>query len=279
MEALELGPREVVDLASIPWHALAEVGVQRFELAHQDPVTTWVLHCSPGSELDLDQFEASSEILVLKGDLRESGSDYPVGSFLRGPSSSLQGCGSREGCVLLLRQVAGGDESEPLRLQASAVAWQKGPALGLQVIPLHTTDAEDLSLLRWQPGSSYEPHRHADWEEILVLEGVLQDEHGTYGPGTWLRYPPGSEHHPWSDLGCTIWLRTSAPTRQPSSPATQSLPSPGRNLITPLSGQPWHEHRSVLQHRPRRKTAIGMAREEFAVTSSSPLTVQNRSTR
>ncbi len=42
----------------------------------------------------------------------------------------------------------------------------------------------------------------------MVLDGVFQDEHGTYPAGSWLRNPPGSVHRPWSDLGCTIWVKT-----------------------------------------------------------------------
>jgi anti-sigma factor ChrR (cupin superfamily) len=41
-----------------------------------------------------------------------------------------------------------------------------------------------------------------------VLEGVFQDEHGTYPAGSWLRNPPGSLHRPWSEAGCTIWVKT-----------------------------------------------------------------------
>jgi ATP-binding cassette subfamily B protein/subfamily B ATP-binding cassette protein MsbA len=45
-------------------------------------------------------------------------------------------------------------------------------------------------------------------DQILVLEGVFQDDQGTYGAGSWLRNPPGSQHRPWSDAGCTIWVKT-----------------------------------------------------------------------
>jgi anti-sigma factor ChrR (cupin superfamily) len=45
-------------------------------------------------------------------------------------------------------------------------------------------------------------------EEILVLAGVFNDEHGAYPTGSWLRNPPGSRHRPWSEEGCTIWVKT-----------------------------------------------------------------------
>jgi anti-sigma factor ChrR (cupin superfamily) len=64
------------------------------------------------------------------------------------------------------------------------------------------------SLVRWAPGTRFQPHSHPGGEEILVLDGVFQDEHGDYPAGSWLRNPPGSIHRPWSDPGCTIWVKT-----------------------------------------------------------------------
>ena len=60
----------------------------------------------------------------------------------------------------------------------------------------------------YAPGSRSERHSHGGGEEILVLDGVFQDEHGTYPAGSWLRNPPGSVHRPWSEAGCTIWVKT-----------------------------------------------------------------------
>jgi anti-sigma factor ChrR (cupin superfamily) len=44
--------------------------------------------------------------------------------------------------------------------------------------------------------------------EILLLEGLFEDEHGSYPAGSWLRNPPGSVHRPWSAADCTIWVKT-----------------------------------------------------------------------
>ena len=52
-----------------------------------------------------------------------------------------------------------------------------------------------------------------------MLEGVFQDDHGTYPAGSWLRNPPGSVHRPWSEAGCTIWVKTGhcQPSRGPTA--------------------------------------------------------------
>ncbi|HEU5017876.1 MAG TPA: cupin domain-containing protein, partial [Pseudolabrys sp.] len=44
-------------------------------------------------------------------------------------------------------------------------------------------------------------------EEILVLDGVFQDERGDYPAGSYVRNPPGTSHVPASREGCTIFVR------------------------------------------------------------------------
>jgi anti-sigma factor ChrR (cupin superfamily) len=80
----------------------------------------------------------------------------------------------------------------------------RGLVSGLQVLPLHSFGSEHVALVRWAPGTVFQPYGHPGGEEIVVLEGVFQDEHGSYPTGTWLRHPPGSVNRPWSETGCTI---------------------------------------------------------------------------
>jgi anti-sigma factor ChrR (cupin superfamily) len=40
-----------------------------------------------------------------------------------------------------------------------------------------------------------------------VLEGTFSDESGHHGPGTYLKNPPGSSHAPYSEAGCTIFVK------------------------------------------------------------------------
>jgi len=51
-------------------------------------------------------------------------------------------------------------------------------------------------------------HSHGGGEEILVLEGVFEDEYGSYPTGSWLLNPRGSVQRPWSEAGCKIWVNT-----------------------------------------------------------------------
>jgi hypothetical protein len=67
--------------------------------------------------------------------------------------------------------------------------------------------ARATSIVRYAPGSAFPRHTHGGGEEIVVLDGVFQDEHGHYPAGSYLRNPPGTSHIPASGQGCTIFVR------------------------------------------------------------------------
>lgn len=65
-------------------------------------------------------------------------------------------------------------------------------------------------LVRLAPGASYPPHRHADVEELFLLDGVLTIDDRTLHPGDYSRAEPGSaDAVVRSDTGCTCVLVTS----------------------------------------------------------------------
>jgi anti-sigma factor ChrR (cupin superfamily) len=75
-------------------------------------------------------------------------------------------------------------------------------------MPLSTFVTTNTALVRWAPGTYFNPHRHFGGEEIFVVGGVFEDEHGRYPKGYWLRSPHMSVHKPFSVEGCTILVKT-----------------------------------------------------------------------
>ncbi len=63
--------------------------------------------------------------------------------------------------------------------------------------------------MRYEPRSKFPAHDHPDGEEILVLEGVLSDEHGDWPAGTFLLNPEGFRHAPFSKPGCVLFVEAS----------------------------------------------------------------------
>jgi anti-sigma factor ChrR (cupin superfamily) len=88
--------------------------------------------------------------------------------------------------------------------------WRDSPLPGVQRRMLER-DGEEVaratSIVRYAKGSSFSPHTHGGGEEFLVLDGVFSDEHGDFGPGSYVRNPPGSRHTPRSAPGCTIFVK------------------------------------------------------------------------
>ncbi|MBM5816770.1 MAG: hypothetical protein FJ083_09355 [Cyanobacteria bacterium K_Offshore_surface_m2_239] len=89
------------------------------------------------------------------------------------------------------------DLSQRALLDTNALAWTPSPMAGVERRMLDRCGEEvarATSLVRYAPGSRFERHVHGGGEEILVLEGILSDEHGDYAAGTYLRNPAGSSH-------------------------------------------------------------------------------------
>lgn len=102
------------------------------------------------------------------------------------------------------------DLSRPVLIPAARQQWVASPAPGVDRRMLYREGAEiarATSIVRYAPGSSFAAHGHDGGEEILVLDGVFQDEHGDYPPGCYFRNPPGTAHRPASAGGCTIFVR------------------------------------------------------------------------
>lgn len=88
--------------------------------------------------------------------------------------------------------------------------WQASPMAGVWRKPLARENVESghaTSLVRYDAGSRFAEHVHTGGEEILVLEGVFSDETGDYGPGTYIRNPPGTSHSPFSTHGCILFVK------------------------------------------------------------------------
>jgi anti-sigma factor ChrR (cupin superfamily) len=109
------------------------------------------------------------------------------------------------------------DFSQRVVIRPEDRQWVPSPAGGVQRVMLDRIGEEvarATSLVRYAPGTAFPEHVHGGGEEILVLDGVLADEHGTYAAGTYLRNPLGTRHSPPSEGGCTLFvkLRQFAPT-------------------------------------------------------------------
>jgi hypothetical protein len=146
-----------------------------------------------------------SEIIVLEGEFSADDSVFSAGTYVKNLPRAAY---TRKGCVLFVKQGhLYSDDVEHVVVDVQNSHWRQGLVTGLSVMPLSDYKGEHSALVRWQPGTVFNPHRHWGGEEIYVLEGVFEDEFGRYPRGTWLRNPHLSQHAPFSHEGCTIFVK------------------------------------------------------------------------
>ena len=161
----------------------------------------------PGSSLDPDSRDL--EIFVLDGRLEVGGGVWPTGSYLRIAGESGLSVLAGEPSLLFLKAGTFPEEDrKSAGLETAGVRFSPGLVPGLSVLPLFSGGTANTALVRWEPGTVFQPHRHFGGEEILVISGTFEDEHGSYPAGSWYRAPHMSRHHPFSREGCLIFVKT-----------------------------------------------------------------------
>jgi len=170
---------------------------------------TSIVRYAPGSSFSSHCHDLGEEFLVLDGVFEDENGQYPVGTYVKNPPGSVHTPFTRFGCTLFvkLRYMAANDNEHGV-IDTRSAQWYPGMVPGLSVLPLSEYGTSHTALVRWAPQTYFNPHRHFGGEEIYVIEGVFEDEHGRYPQGSWLRSPHMSAHKPFSVEGCTILVKT-----------------------------------------------------------------------
>lgn len=208
---MDFGRREVVESAKLDWTPSPSGGVLRKPLAREQAErghATSIVRYEPGARFARHEHPLGEEILVLDGVFSDETGDFGPGTYIRNPPGSGHAPFSKDGCTLFvkLHQMSSRDVSH-VRVDTSSAPWQPGIG-GLEVMPLHAFEGEQVALVKWPAGERFQPHRHYGGEEILVLSGEFADEHGRYPEGTWIRSPHLSQHHPFVERETIIWVKT-----------------------------------------------------------------------
>jgi anti-sigma factor ChrR (cupin superfamily) len=188
-------------------------GVQRMMLDRiGDEVAraTTIVRFAPNSRFDAHTHGGGEEYLVLDGVFSDEHADYPAGTYVRNPigTAHTPHIGPEGATILVkLHQFDPGDTAQKV-IDTGSADFLPGSAAGLSVLPLHSVEGENVALVRWAPGTVFSQHSHWGGEEIFVIEGTFQDEHGDYPAGSWIRSPHLSRHTPFSEKGCLIYVKT-----------------------------------------------------------------------
>lgn len=222
----DLSVLEIVDTTAMPWAPSPSPGVERKRLWLRGPAeagqVTSIVRYLPGSRFPPHPHPDGEEILVLRGVFSDERGDHPEGTYLLNPEGYEHAPFSEQGCELFvkLRQYPGRGRPQVRIDTRDAAAWQPygpvgaspgAPRLppGVERLPLHAAPGqpETMHMLRLSPGVRLPTVEMPGGEELLVLEGTLEDEHGAHGPGTWIRFPAGARHSPRTATGCLLYVK------------------------------------------------------------------------
>ena len=203
--------RVVINHHDLPWIASPESGVERRMLERQGgevAVATSIVRYQPGSKFQSHSHEYGEEILVMDGSFNDETGHYSAGAFIMNPPGSSHAPFSESGCTLFVKlRHLGPDQIKREVVDTTTANWFQGMVPGLTVMPL-MQQGSGSALVRWAPQTYFNPHRHYGGEEIFVVDGVFEDEHGRYPAGSWIRSPHMSLHKPFSKEGCVIFVKT-----------------------------------------------------------------------
>ena len=201
----------VINHHDLPWIQSPESGVERRmleRLGGEVAKATSIVRYQPGSQFQMQTHEFGEEILVLDGIFSDETGNYPAGTYVMNPPGSSHTPFSETGCTLFVKlRYLSQDQVDREVIDTKIAPWYQGIVPGLHVMPL-MKQGSGSTLVRWAPQTYFNPHRHYGGEEIFVVDGFFEDEHGRYPAGSWIRSPHLSLHQPFSKEGCIIFVKT-----------------------------------------------------------------------
>jgi anti-sigma factor ChrR (cupin superfamily) len=210
----DLGVRAFADTSRMEWAASPSGSVWRKRVhlvgAPESGQVTSVVRYEPRSTFHAHDHPEGEEILVLEGVFSDEHGDWPAGTYLLNPEGFRHAPFSREGCTLLvkLRQFPG-RERRHVVVDTNALPWQPAGTPGTWRKLLYRQEgfSDETSLERFDAGAAASVVVHPQGAELFVLDGVLEDDEGSYPAGCWLRLPAGASHRPRSPTGCTVYVK------------------------------------------------------------------------
>jgi anti-sigma factor ChrR (cupin superfamily) len=209
----DFSQRVVITPDAHKWEPSPMPGVERMKLdriGDEIARATSLVRYQPNSVFSAHEHTGGEEIFVLEGVFADEYGEYPAGSYLRNPIGTRhQPKIGPEGATIFvkLHQFDQRDQHQCV-VDTTTQTWHPGLVDGLNVMPLHQFEGENVALVRWAPNTQFTAHKHWGGEEILVLDGTFHDEHASYPAGSWLRSPHLSQHTPYTKAdGALIYVK------------------------------------------------------------------------
>ncbi len=197
--------------SELNWTATGTPGVEKKLLVAGNEagmLEVSILRLKPGARLPSLHEGWGIEVVVLEGSWQLPEGILEENGYSRRPPAEAGAGRAATGCTLYVRSGPfAEDDQELVHVQAGEEPWSAGHG-SLRIKSLHSMGDEGTAFVRWPDGERFIPHQHWGGEEIFVLSGTFQDEHGVYPKGTWIQSPHLSTHYPFVEEETVILVKT-----------------------------------------------------------------------
>lgn len=204
----------VMNTNKMDWESTANKGVSRKTLERVNDARkgreTSLLRLDAGAELPAEELTERVDLFVLEGSCSDGAGTYGMHTFVRNQPGTRFALSSADGCTLYMkRRVAiRKSDTERMVVDGKNAQWTPFPARGARVLHLYR-DVHGVETARIgdvYPERKIPSHDHAMGEETFIIDGCLKDEHDSYGPGVWFRFPIGVPHAPFTEQQNALML-------------------------------------------------------------------------
>ena len=194
----DLGRRVSVDTHLLDWTPSPSGLVDRRRVHRVGPAesgqVTSIVRYSPGARFPEHAHPEGEEIFVLEGVFSDQLGHATPGMHVLNPEGHRHAPWSEEGCVIFvkLRQYDGADRPYR-RTDTNEMPWTSTDRAGIEekLLDDHPMYPDRTVLERWARGATAPTAPVEGGAELFVIDGRLEHDGDEFGPGTWLRVPPG----------------------------------------------------------------------------------------
>lgn len=209
----DFNARAAVHSEQIDWRASPMKGVSRRMLDRiGDEVAraTTIVRYDPASHFSAHTHTGGEEYIVLDGVFQDEHGDFPAGSYVRNPPTSSHTPRSEPGTVIFVKlwQFDLEDRTQVNINMNDAEPMPDEGRDGVEVLPLHKDEREDVRMERWAAGATVTVNTEGG-AEFLVLEGSFEESAELFEKNSWLRVPKGYELSITAgEAGARVWVKT-----------------------------------------------------------------------
>lgn len=205
----DFSKRVVIHTDELTWQASPMPGVERRMLDRiggEIARATTIVRYAPGSSFSPHTHTGGEEFIVLDGIFQDEHGDYPKGTYVRNPPTSVHTPGSEPGCTIFVK-LWQFDRQDRTQFRKSISGDINAAGNGVTEVPLHQDARETVTCQHLSPLSSMQTV-NTGGIELLVIDGAAIANGEALRTESWLRLPDGDNLSiSAGPEGATVWMK------------------------------------------------------------------------